>query len=241
MKHISPFVSGHVDLSRVRGFLFDVDGTLSDTDDHVVERITRFLNPVAWIWKNNDPRHFARWLVMAAETPASFLYSTAGRLGFDTSLSIVYDRFTRRRHARKPAHDRFWIVTGIREMLELLTENFALAVVSSREEKTTLRFLEHFDLLPYFEVVVTAQTCERTKPFPEPVLYAAQQIGLQANECVMVGDTIMDIQAGRSAGAQTIGVLCGFGSERELRRSGADLIISSTADVLKLFDLNKSQ
>ena len=47
----------------------------------------------------------------------------------------------------------------------------------------------------------------------------------------MIGDTTVDIRAGKAAGAQTVGVLCGFGEEGELRRVGADLILPSTADV----------
>jgi len=234
----SSTISGHIDLEKVRGFLFDVDGTLSDTDDHVVARITRFLNPVAWLWKHNNPHHFARWIVMSAETPATFLYSAAGRLGLDTKLSIFYSQISRRSHAKTPDHERFWVVNGVREMLDLLSKHYQIGVVSSREERTTLRFLEHFNFLPYLDVVVTAQTCDRTKPFPEPVLYAADRMGLTTEECVMVGDTILDIQAGKSAGAQTIGVLCGFGSERELRRAGADLIVSSTTDILTFLDID---
>jgi N-acetyl-D-muramate 6-phosphate phosphatase len=241
MTRNSPIVSGQIDLSRVRGLLFDVDGTLSDTDDHVVGRITRFLKPIAWLWKNNDPHRFARWLVMAAETPASFLYSTAGRLGFETTLSLAYSQFSRRRHAKTPEHERFWMVPDVKQMLDTLMGHYPMAVVSSREEGTTLRFLQYFDLLSYFEVIVTAQTCGRTKPFPEPVQCAAQHMGIPADECVMIGDTILDVQAGKLAGAQTIAVLCGFGSERELRRAGADLIVSSTADILTLFELESTQ
>ena len=237
MKPDASMVSGQIDLSKVRGFLFDVDGTLSDSDDHVVARITRFLTFMPCLWKNNNPEHIARWLVMAGETPATFLYSTAGRLGFDTKLSIVYNKISRRRHAKTPDHERFWIVPGVIEMLDMLRAHYQLAVVSSREESTTVHFLEYFNLLSYFEVIVTAQTSNRTKPFPEPVRYAAQKMGLQTEDCVMVGDTIMDIQAGKAAGAQTIGVLCGFGSERELRRAGANLILSSTADILSVVDL----
>ena len=47
----------------------------------------------------------------------------------------------------------------------------------------------------------------------------------------MVGDTTVDIRAGRLAGAQTVGVLCGFGQEVELVRLGADLILPNTADL----------
>jgi len=230
-------LSGYIGFAKVRGFLFDVDGTLSDTDDHVVARLTRFLMPVAWLWKENDPHHFARWLVMAAETPTTFLYSTAGRLGFDTKLSVIYSHISRRRHAKTPDHERFWVVPGVVKMLDLLSGHYPLGVVSSREERTTVRFLESFNLFPYFEVVVTAQTCNRTKPFPDPVLHAVQSMGLRPDECVMVGDTIMDIRAGKAAGTQTIGVLSGFGSERELRRVGADMIVSSAADILSVIDV----
>jgi len=47
-------VMGEIDLSRVHGLLFDVDGTLSDSDDHLVDRITHHLKPVSWVFKNKD-------------------------------------------------------------------------------------------------------------------------------------------------------------------------------------------
>ena len=50
----------------------------------------------------------------------------------------------------------------------------------------------------------------------------------------MIGDTTVDIRAGRSAGAQTVGLLCGFGEEPELRRVGADLILAATSDLEKV-------
>jgi phosphoglycolate phosphatase-like HAD superfamily hydrolase len=50
----------------------------------------------------------------------------------------------------------------------------------------------------------------------------------------MVGDTTVDIRAGKAAGAQTIGVLCVFGARRELERAGAELIVSSTADLSEI-------
>ena len=52
---------------------------------------------------------------------------------------------------------------------------------------------------------------------------------------LMVGDTTVDVKTGRRAGAQTLGVLCGFGTEKELIRAGADLILASTADLKDLF------
>jgi phosphoglycolate phosphatase len=48
----------------------------------------------------------------------------------------------------------------------------------------------------------------------------------------MVGDTTLDVRAGVAAGAQTVGVLCGFGEQHELERAGAHLVLDSTADLL---------
>jgi len=52
----------------------------------------------------------------------------------------------------------------------------------------------------------------------------------------MIGDTTVDIHAGKSAGAQTVGVLCGFGEEKELKEMGADLILSNTHQVVDVLN-----
>ena len=100
-----------------------------------------------------------------------------------------------------------------------------MAVVTARGERVTQAFLDQFELCSFFGCVVTAYTCEHTKPYPDPVRWAAGQMGLTPDQVVMIGDTTVDIRAGRAAGAQTIGLLCGFGEESELRRAGADLIL----------------
>jgi len=129
------------------------------------------------------------------------------------------------------------VIPGVEGMLETLAGHYPMAVVSARDAESTNRFLEHFDLEKYFEVIVTAQTCPHTKPFPDPVLYAAEQLGLSPEDCVMIGDTIVDVHAGKAANTQTVAVLCGFGVSQELEQAGANLILSTTSDILKiLFD-----
>lgn len=48
----------------------------------------------------------------------------------------------------------------------------------------------------------------------------------------MVGDTVVDIVSAKKAGAQSVGVLCGFGERKELERVGADLILENTKDLM---------
>jgi N-acetyl-D-muramate 6-phosphate phosphatase len=230
----SGIVSGEIDVSRVRAVLFDVDGTLSDTDDHMVDQVSRFLEPVSWLFKNRDPQSFARWLVLAMETPANFLYGLADKVGLDGPLSRIYDLISRRSRAFKTKHNRFWIIPGIKEMLTALNKTYPMGVVSARDALTTRHFLENFDLLGFFKVIVTSQTCKHTKPYPDPVLYAAEELGVAAKNCLIVGDTIVDVHAGKAAGAQTVAVLCGFGTQRELKRAGADLLLERTPALIEI-------
>ncbi len=208
------------DPSVVRALCFDVDGTLSDTDDLFVRRLKR------WI----PSERLARCLVMWLETPGNGLLALADRLGIDDELARLVDWMYR--HRRKRWRE-FLLIPGVTQMLQNLSQRYPLAVISSRDEIGTLQFLDHFGLTPLFRVIVTALTCEHTKPYPDPIFYAARQLGVRPEECVMIGDTTVDIRAGRAAGAQTIGVLCGFGEEKELRRAGADLILPTTAEVEK--------
>jgi phosphoglycolate phosphatase-like HAD superfamily hydrolase len=59
-------------------------------------------------------------------------------------------------------------------------------------------------------------------------------MGVLPAECLMVGDTVVDIKSGKAAGAQTVGVLCGFGEEKELIKAGADVILETTPALIDL-------
>lgn len=218
-----------IDRQRIRGICFDVDGTLSDTDDLWVARLTSWLKPMRWIFPQRNPSGFARWAIMAAESPGNLVYSLFDRFGLDDEMGRLFHWLNRQRGVLRP--QRFLLITGVREALQRLHEHFPLAVVSARDHSGTLAFLQHFGLEPLFHCIATSQTCEFTKPFPHPICWAAAQMGLMPAELLMVGDTVVDIRAGKAAGAQTVGVLCGFGRERELRRAGADLILSNTAQL----------
>jgi phosphoglycolate phosphatase-like HAD superfamily hydrolase len=130
----------------------------------------------------------------------------------------------------------FWLIPQARQTLERLHPHYPMAVVSARDQLGTHAFLQQFELDPFFHAVAHAQTCRHTKPFPDPIEWAAHEMGVSPQECLMIGDTPVDIRAGRAAGAQTVGVLCGFGHEIELRRAGADLILPTTSDLVNVLE-----
>lgn len=217
-----------LEVERIQALCFDVDGTLSDTDDQFVQRFYRLLRPLysSRVMSQRAARNFSRWLVMAMESPSNRAYTFVDRSRLDDAL--LYPLTQRLRRTPKPIPP-FLIIEGVKELLAVLAQHYPLAVVSARNELGTRAFLRQFVLEGYFQAVATARTCQYTKPFPDPVLWAAKEMGVDAENCLMVGDTTVDIMAGRAAGAQTVGVLCGFGEEDELRQAGADLILAHTA------------
>lgn len=217
-----------LDLQRIKGLCFDVDGTISDTDDAWVEKMTRLLNPIVRTLNCQEPRRFARWLVMASESPLNLVMYWLDSLSLDDNFARLFERVAKRRGY---SHTPFRLMSGAQQLLDTARAHYPLTVVSARDERTTGLFLDQFRLRGHFIDVVTSQTCEHTKPYPQPVLHAASAMGLDPRACVMIGDTTVDIIAGRRAGAQTVGLLCGFGTERELRKSGADIILNSLEEL----------
>ena len=217
----------------VQAIIFDIDGTLSDSDDQMVAKIEQLLHPLRGMLSDARRHATARWLVMAAESPGNFLYNMADRLSLDSFLIKQLDRASQKRKQRVK---KYWIIPGVADMLEHFAQRLPLAVVSARDEHSSLAFIQQFHLEPYFKVIVTSQTCEHTKPFPDPLIYAARHMGVAPENCLMVGDTTVDMRAARLAGMQALGVLCGFGRQRELLRAGAHEILDSTAEVLDLLE-----
>ena len=217
-----------LDVSRIRALCFDVDGTLSDTDDLYAQKVARFLPRLLF----RDPKRTARRFVMWIESPGNALMGLPDRLGLDDELAALSNWLNRR--PRRP-WSSYLLIPGVDAMLARLRGRFPMSVVSARDERTTRAFLDHFNLTRYFDVIVTALSAAHTKPYPDPIYFAAQKMGVAPESCLMIGDTTVDIRAGKSAGAQTVGVLCGFGEEAELKRKGADLILKSTPEVGELF------
>ncbi|HSV86008.1 MAG TPA: HAD family hydrolase [Levilinea sp.] len=221
-----------LDLSRVRALCFDVDGTLSDTDDTWVYQFEKLLNPLSRLFPQHNPRPFARWVVMGLETPGNLVYHLLDRAGLDAWLAGLFNFLAKHFRSRRPR--RFLMVPWVGSILPTLKDYYPMAIVSARDERSTLAFLEYFHLLPLFGALATAHTCRYTKPYPDPILFVAESMGVRPAECLMIGDTTVDIRAGKAAGAQTVGVLWGFGRKDELIRAGADLVISSPIDLLTL-------
>jgi predicted PurR-regulated permease PerM/phosphoglycolate phosphatase-like HAD superfamily hydrolase len=219
------FYPGEID-----AILFDLDGTLLETDDAIVDRIAHRLAAVRWLLPRRDPRRVARRILMALESPATRLLALLDRLGLDDNLFALGDRL-RRWRGLQPALDARPL-EGIGPLLQELGRRYYLAIVSTRSQKEARSFLEQHNLSGLIQVVTGRDDTWRIKPHASPIRHTAEQLGVPVERCLVVGDTTADMTAARAAGAHAIGVLCGFGTREELERAGADRILQSSIDLL---------
>lgn len=226
-----------LDLARIQALCFDIDGTLNDTDDQFVDQAEPYFKAVRWLLPHQDYERAARHFVMWAEAPGNLLMGIPDRYGFDDELARLAGWLN---HLHKARIKHFRPIPGVAAMLDRLSARYPLAVVSARDEITSREFLRQAGIDHYFKCVAGAQTVQHTKPYPDPIFWAAEQMGIPAANCLMIGDTSVDIRAGRAAGAQTVGVLCGFGVEGDLRRRGANEIVEITPQVADLLLLDAS-
>jgi HAD superfamily hydrolase (TIGR01509 family) len=124
---------------------------------------------------------------------------------------------------------------NVKETLQTLSQRFPLALITLRYvlRDQIIEELKRLGLKKYFKAVVTALDVEKPKPSPDALLMAAEKLGVPINKCVIVGDSIADIQAGKSAGAKTVAVLSGLFSRKELEKEKPDLIIKDIKPLLK--------
>ena len=215
---------------EIDAILFDLDGTLVETDDDVVEALARRLGVIRWLLPRRDTTRVARRLLMAFEGPSNRILSLLDRVGLDDDLFGLGDRLRRMRGVHAPLN--FRPLDGIGAALRDLHDRYYLAIVTTRSHQEAQAFLKQQKLTDLVQVITGRDDTWRIKPHPSPVRHTAEKLGVPVERCLMVGDTTVDIRAARAAGARSVGVLCGFGHRTELERAGAERIVETTRDLV---------
>ena len=219
-------------LDTIEAVLFDLDGTLIETDNRWASIFARRLEPLKRVAPRLDTAALGRSLVMAVETPANYAVTLVEHLGLGSSFFGLADRV--RRSKGIATKEAAALVEGSEALLEYLQPRYKLAVVTTRARPEASAFVALAGLERFFPIVVTREDVWRMKPHPAPIRKAAAMLGVAPERCLMVGDTTMDILAARRAGAYALGVLSGFGERRELERAGAHIILDRAALLLGL-------
>ena len=93
--------------------------------------------------------------------------------------------------------------------------------------KTITAELEHFGIAKHFTHIITALDTHKPKPSPEALIKTVKALDVQMCDCIIIGDSINDIKAGKTAGTKTIAVLTGLFTRQELAKEKPNLILEN--------------
>lgn len=178
-------------------YLFDLDGTLLDSIDLIVETCRHNLQEVAGLDVEPDlvRRHVGiplkdQYPIYLKGQPARYSMEEILRRHMDYQLKIWKDHLK--------------LFPGVQETLaELNRRGARLAVVTSRRMATTELYTRDLGIWSYFHVFITPESTDAHKPDPEPAREALRQLGRTADRAVFVGDAVFDMACGHGAGCDT--------------------------------------
>ena len=202
---------------KVKGIFFDLDGTIVDSRDAYVEAAR-----IAFQAIGQEPPS----LTIALEIPRrleqkqpikDFVIKADIRKFLNVYLKTYYNISAEK---TKP-------IPNIATALEKLSGKAKLALITMRNvpKKAVIAELQRFKIAKYFTQITTAQGTQKPKPSPEALIKTVKAIDLEICDCIVVGDSINDIKAGKAAGAKTVAVLSGLFSHKELAKERPDLIL----------------
>jgi HAD superfamily hydrolase (TIGR01509 family) len=143
-------------------------------------------------------------------------------------LGLPPEASARYRTLSRALYKQIQAVPGCRAALESLANaGVTMGVITGKDRIRTLEILEHFRLLPFFRAIVCGDDPYPGKPAPDGLLALAAQCGSKPRRTLLVGDSVLDIQCGRAAGAVTAAANWGFDSPTRLAESGPECAFDS--------------
>jgi HAD superfamily hydrolase (TIGR01509 family) len=210
--------------------IFDWDGTLADTRRVIVASFQKALSDVGC---NVDDEFIERRIgIGAAETFREIL--RASKMRFDEAL--VASLVEKKVQAEIDMSSQVKLFEGAMTLLESLRAKVKLALASMSNRDFVDHMLNAMNIQRFFEVVLTANEVDKSKPDPEIFLKCALKLGSTPEECVVVEDSIFGVKAAKAARMGCIAVLTGVYSREELKRANPDLIVNSLEERDEILD-----
>lgn len=203
---------------KIKGILFDLDGTLVDSKPAYIKAAQLTFKKLG-IKPLSDKK--------AIEIPRQLEKKLPLEINVKNGIPFFLEIYL----------DSYYSISGFETKLlpnvlltlRNLSKRAKLSLVTMRSvpKKTLIKELENLKIAKYFDLFVTALDTKKPKPSPEAVLKCVDNMNLQLDDCIIVGDSINDVRAGKAAGVKTVSVLSGIFSYQELVKEKPDLIIEN--------------
>jgi phosphoglycolate phosphatase len=207
--------------------LFDVDGTLVDSQHMIVAAMDRAFASVDLPRPTREATLSVVGLSLA-EAATRLLGTADGPVeALGEAYKAAYFDLRRSGEAQEPLYP------GARAAIEALAarDDVLLGLATGKSKRGVRAILDLHDLHGRFVTIQTADD-HPSKPHPSMILQALSETGIAADRAVILGDTVYDIEMGRSAGCVAIGVSWGYHEPRALTAAGATTVLATYEDLV---------
>ena len=211
-------------------FLFDLDGTLTESGTGIVNSVAYALEHFK-IPVSDEKKELYRFVGPSLKDAFSGYY------GFDEKQTMEAIRVYREYYTRQGMFENR-VYDGVEELLSSLKANGKrLMVATSKPEIYARQILDYFHLSSYFAFIGGSLMSETRTDKTEVIRYVFESTGItDVSRAVMVGDRSHDMIGAKNAGIKKVGVLYGYGTRAELEEAEADLLIETPMDLIRYAD-----
>ena len=214
--------------------LIDVDGTLVDSVPdlaYCVDEMMTVLGRESWgearvrDWVGNGVERLVRRALVGA------LQGEPDEADFERAYPIFLELYAENTSGRSSLYP------GVREGLDRLkAANYRLGCVTNKAAQFTEPLLKDLGVYDDFSVVISGDTLTKKKPDPAPLLHAAELLGCEPANAMMIGDSVSDVAAARAAGFQIVCMSYGYNHGVDIRESAPDAVIDNLTEILPLLE-----
>ena len=205
--------------------ILDFDGTLGDTTALIVRTTQAAIRELGLPERSDEQCAAMIGLRLVEIPPVLFPEHEVDRELYAATYRRIFNEFNTEGAGELYQH-------VMETLKELKRRGIILTIASSRSNASLTEYINNLGLASTITYILGANDVKEGKPNPEAVLKTLEAHGIPADEAIMVGDTVFDIEMGRNAGVKTCGVTYGNGSRESL--CNADWLIDDFGKLLEL-------
>lgn len=187
----------------IKAALFDIDGTLLDTKEFVYQA---YLHTLEKHGIKNVEREYVESL--GGRTLEEYYSILAPDIEFELLRESHRIFQSENMHLSSSFQGAGELLKGLKK------RGCKIAAITSRARSIVIKTLEAEKIYQYFDLIIAIEDVVKAKPDPEGILEALKYFKIKSSEALMVGDNEVDIEAGKAAGVQTVGVSFGFAGKK---------------------------